>query len=193
MSVIPANSSMFFMGGTVMGPTFEPPTPDSPFKAPVAVPVAPVPGPALIVRLLATAAGASVITGAVSKVIAEPLPDVEEVAEAIRRAMEEAIQKAKRGKGGTTTPPPPKGPGKVGGRRRPSIKPFIGPAIAGTTLIPKIATELMTEAQEQPEPERRRRTRRRPREKTMSAWFERRYSARKGSKNRWMFIRRNLE
>lgn len=145
-----------------------------------------------IVRILAGLGATAAIIQAWSRIVAEPVPDLDDVARDLREAMEEAQRIFRKGAkrlpyGKTSKPTPPRRPIPGGPQTL-----YVGPDI-----FKKIGTDVAEQpgTKELPDPEQNteRRTRRKKKKERIRVWFERRYSVAWDSKNKWMLLPKQLE
>ncbi len=193
MVIAATNSGSGFIGGAIHGLGFKGGVWVKPPVVPAILPPIFAPKGLKVVQwLLASAAAAALIDGW-SRIVAEPVPDVEDIARDLREAMEEAQRILSKGR--KLSPY-----GKTTKKSPPSVPPVKGPQdyYVGPDLVKRIGKDIAEEPQtkELPDTEDERKTQRRTRRKRkekVRSWFERRYSLALNSKNQLMLLPKELE
>lgn len=189
MVIAATNTGSGFIGGGIGLGIPHPRGPGEPPVVPAVLPqIFPGARVGVVVKVLAALGMTAAIVDGWSRIVADPVRELEEVAEGIREAMEEALRRGRNGTryGRTTKKPEPRRAVPGGPQTL-----YIGPDI-----YKKIGTDVaeMPETKELPDPETgtERKTRRK-KKKSAVTWFERRYSVRLGSKNQLMLLPKELD
>ncbi len=188
MVIAATNIGSGWIGGGVGLGVDSPRGPGQPPVIPNVLP-APMTRQGAVVKILIGIGATAALIDGWSRIIAEPVPDIDDVARDIREAVEEAQRMLRGGRAryGKTTKPP-----------RRAAPPVKGPQdfYLGPDIFKKIGTDVAErpETKDLPDPETdtNRRTKRKKKER-VKAFFERRYSVRLGSRNELMLLPRELE